>query len=205
VPDEPFPLVERVAVSVGKTPYVRFDLNDYSVPYTHVRRVLTVLAEPDRLRILDAQHVVASHARSYGKGEQIEDPAHLQALVAQKRGARQHRAGDRLAQAAPASQTLLIRAAERGDNLGAITALLLRLLDQYGAGELEIAIRDALDRNVPHPNAVRLALERRRHDRQQAPPIATPLPAHLRARDTVVKPHRLETYDQLTQAPHDDP
>ena len=205
LPDDPFPLVEQVAVSVGKTPYVRFDLNDYSVPYTHVRRVLTVLAEPDRLRILDAQHVVASHARSYGKGEQIEDPAHLQALVAHKRAARQHRAGDRLAQAAPASQTLLIRAAERGDNLGAITVLLLRLLDQYGAGELEIAIRDALDRNVPHPNAVRLALERRRHDRQQAPPIAPPLPAHLRARDAVVRPHRLETYDQLTQAPNDDP
>ena len=191
LPDEPFPLVERVAVSVGKTPYVR--------------RVLTVLAEPSRLRILDAQHVVASHARSYGKGEQIEDPAHLQALVAHKRAARQHRAGDRLTQAAPASQTLLIRAAERGDNLGAITALLLRLLDQYGAGELETAIGDALDRNVPHPNAVRLALERRRHNRQQAPPIAPPLPAHLRARDTVVKPHRLETYDQLMQAPHDDP
>ena len=31
---------ERVVVSVGKTPYVRFDLNDYSVPHTHVRRVL---------------------------------------------------------------------------------------------------------------------------------------------------------------------
>jgi hypothetical protein len=74
LPDDPFPLVEQVAVSVGKTPYVRFDLNDYSVPYTHVRRVLTVLAEPSRLRILDAQQVIASHARSYGKGEQIEDP-----------------------------------------------------------------------------------------------------------------------------------
>jgi transposase len=205
LPDNPFPLVERVAVSVGKTPYVRFDLNDYSVPYTHVRRVLTVLAEPDRLRILDAQHVIATHARCYGKGEQIEDPAHLRALVAHKRAARQHRAGDRLAQAAPASQTLLIRAAERGDNLGAITALLIRLLEQYGADELDAAIRDALDRNVPHPNAVRLALERRRHDRQQAPPIAPPLPAHLRTRDTVVKPHPLETYDQLTKAPHDDP
>jgi len=205
LPDDPFALVEQAAVSVGKTPYVRFDLNDYSVPHSHVRRLLTVLAEPDRLRILDAQQVIASHARSYGKGEQIEDPTHLQALVAHKRGARQHRAGDRLAQAAPSSQTLLIRAAERGDNLGAITALLIRLLDQYGAGELEAAIRDALDRDVPHPNAVRLVIERRRHDRQQAPPIAPPLPAHLRARDTVVRPHPLETYDQLTQAPDDDP
>jgi hypothetical protein len=34
---------ERVEVRVGKTPYVRFDLNDYSVPHTHVQRTLTVL------------------------------------------------------------------------------------------------------------------------------------------------------------------
>src|SRR5271165_4333185 len=33
LPDNPAPLLERVAVSVGKTPYVRFDLNDYSVPH----------------------------------------------------------------------------------------------------------------------------------------------------------------------------
>src|SRR6202046_3995750 len=39
LPDNPAPLLERVAVKVGKTPYVRFDLNDYSVPHIHVRRV----------------------------------------------------------------------------------------------------------------------------------------------------------------------
>ena len=41
LPDNPAPLLEHVAVAVGKTPYVRFDLNDYSVPHTHVRRMLT--------------------------------------------------------------------------------------------------------------------------------------------------------------------
>src|SRR6202167_2756641 len=45
LPDNPAPLLEQVAVSVSKTPYVRFDLNDYSVPHTHARRVLTVLAD----------------------------------------------------------------------------------------------------------------------------------------------------------------
>jgi hypothetical protein len=30
LPDNPAPLLERVSVSVGKTPYVRFDLNDYT-------------------------------------------------------------------------------------------------------------------------------------------------------------------------------
>jgi hypothetical protein len=73
-PDNPYPVVERVAVKVGKTPYVRFDLNEYTVPHTHVQRTLTVLADPDRLRIVEGQAIVASHPRSYDKGEPIEDP-----------------------------------------------------------------------------------------------------------------------------------
>jgi len=32
LPDNPPPVHERVEVRVGKTPYVRFDLNDYSCP-----------------------------------------------------------------------------------------------------------------------------------------------------------------------------
>jgi hypothetical protein len=56
---------------------------------------------------------------------------------------------------------------------------------------------------VPHPNAVRLALERRRELRQQPPPIALSLPAHLQGRDVAVQPHRLETYDRLTESSHD--
>jgi transposase len=202
-PDNPYPVVERVAVKVGKTPYVRFDQNDYSVPHTHVRRTLTVLADPDRLRIVEGQAIVTSHPRSFDKGQQIEDPAHVQALVAWKAQARRHRATDRLAHAAPASQILLVRAAERGDNLGSITATLLRLLERYGASQLDAAINEALERGVPHPNAVRLALERRRDDRQQAPPVALTLPAHVQARDKAVRAHSLETYDQLTKVGHE--
>ncbi len=184
-------------MSVGKTPYVRFDLNDYSVPHTHVRRVLTVLADPREVRIVDGAKVLACHPRSYDKGARIEEPVHVQALVEEKRAARQHRANDRLAQAAPASQALLVRAAERGANLGAITAALLRLLERYDAAALQAAILEALERDVPHPNAVGLALERRREQQGAAPPVAMTLPAHVRDRDAPVRPHALETYDQL--------
>jgi transposase len=199
LPDNPYPLLERVAVKVGKTPYVRFDLNDYSVPHTKVQRLLTVLADPHEVRIVDGAEALACHRRSYDKGTQIEDPAHVAALVADKCAARRHRGTDRLAQAAPASQDLLSGAAARGDNLGAITAALLRLLERYGAGELEAAIREALARGVPHPNAVRLALEQRREQRQELPPVAVDLPAHVKARDAHVTPHRLEAYDQLKE------
>jgi hypothetical protein len=203
LPDNPYPVIERVAVSVGKTPYVRFDLNDYSVPHTQVGKTLTVLADPDQLRVVNGHQVLACHPRSYGKGEQIEDPAHLQALADQKRQSRRCRATDQLAIAAPASQTLLLRAAERGDNLGAITAALMRLWRRYGAAELEAAIHDALQRGVPHPNAVRLALERRREARGQAPPVALILPDHVRQRDTVAPTPSLAAYDQLKD-PADD-
>src|SRR5208337_4394178 len=129
--------------------YVRFDLNDYSVPHTNVHRVLTVLADLHEVRVVDGGAVLAGHPRSYDRGAQIEHPSHVAALVEQKRAARQHRATDRLAQAAPASQTLLIRAAERGANLGAITAALMRLLAQTSAAEMQAAILEALQRNVP--------------------------------------------------------
>ena len=203
LPDNPYPTLEQVIVKAGKTPYVRFDLNNYSVPHTAVRRQLTVLADPRQVRIVDAQQILACHPRSYDRGAVIEEPAHVAQLVEQKRAARQHRATDRLVQAAPASQILLCAAAERGGNLGAITAALLRLLDRYGAAELQAAISAALAQDVPHPNAVRLALERHREQQHQRPPVAVMLPEHVRARDTSVRPHQLDAYDQLKE-PQDD-
>ena len=71
--------------------------------------------------------------------------------------------------------------------------------------QLDAAITEALERDVPHPNAVRLALERRRDDRQQAPPVALTLPAHVQARDKAVRAHSLEIYDQLKAVGHEEP
>src|SRR3954462_6767891 len=85
LPDNPAPLLEQVAVSVGKTPYVRFDLNNYSVPHTHVRRVLTVLADPHEVRVVDGAALLPCHRRSYDRDAQIEHPGHVEALVEQKR------------------------------------------------------------------------------------------------------------------------
>jgi hypothetical protein len=161
--------------------------------------VLTVLADPHEVRVVDSGAVLACHRRSYDRDAQIEHSGHVEALVEQKRASRQHRATDRLVHAAPASQTLLIRAAERGANLGTITAALMRLLAQTSAAEMQAAILEALQRGVPHPNAVRLALARRREQRGEPPTIGVALPAHLQARDTTVQPHALETYDQLKE------
>jgi hypothetical protein len=197
LPDNPYPTEERLEVSVGKTPYIRFDLNDYSVPHTQVRRTVTVLASPTQVRVLDAGAVIAAHRRVYGKGEQIEDPGHIEALIDAKRGARQHRGQDRLAHAAPSSRQLLREAAERGNRLGQVVSQLTRLLDEYGASALEHAIAEVLANGVPHPNAVRQALERAREQRHLPPPLAIVLPDNAKAKNIVVRPASLAAYDQL--------
>ena len=65
-------------------------------------------------------------------------------------------------------------------------------------------IRSALSRGVPHPHAVRLALETQREARDLPPPVELSLPAHVAARDTRVQPHSLDSYDQLTKPREDD-
>jgi len=203
LPADDFPAHERLAVRIGKTPYARFDLNDYSVPHDRVRRTLTVLADTARVRITDGAKVVAEHRRSWDRGVQIEDPAHIAKLVEAKRAGRRHRATDALVSAVPAIGELLARAAARGHNLGSITAALQRLQQQYAIRELAAAVQEALDRDVPHPNAVRFALERRREERGQPPATVVTLPEHLRSRDVIVRPHPLDTYDRLKEPPHE--
>jgi len=197
LPANPYPVEERVVVTVGKTPYVRFDLNDYSVPHTQVRKTLTVLADTKTVRIVDAQVVVARHERSYDKAQQIELQAHITDLVERKAQAHAQRGRGRLRQAVPASVELLNQAAARGENLGSITSALLRLVDRYGAREVQTAVLTALARKVPHPNAVRLALEAQREARQEPVPVAVQLSESVRLRDTAIHSHPLASYDQL--------
>ena len=204
LPEHDYPLPERVAVTAGKTPYVRFDLNDYSVPHTHVRRALSVLADEHRVRLLDGAQELVSHARSWDRGQQIEQAAHIDALVAHKRAARAHRTCDRLAQAAPASAVFLQRAAERSESLRATTSALTGLLERYGARMLEAAIGEALQRGVPHPNAVRLALEQAREAAGTPPPVALVLPEHVARRDAPVRAHDLASYDRTEGDDGDD-
>jgi transposase len=203
-PETLYPTDEREEVQVGKTPYVRFDRNDYSVPPTCVRRTLTVVADLDRVRIFDGNEVVATHARSFDRGEAIEDPAHLETLLQHKRKARLHRGMDRLYHAVPESQELLRRLAQRGANLGSATAALLRLLDTYGAAELESALDEALQKASPRAHDVRLVLERRQHQRRTPLPLPVPLPDDPRVRELVVRPHALDAYDPSHKESDDD-
>ena len=204
LPDNPFPCDERAQLDIRRTPYVRFDLNDYSVPHPYVRRSVAVHATLECVRVVDGTKVIATHPRSWGKGEQIEVAEHVADLVAFKRAARHHRGLDRLHHACSNAPAFFAALAERHGNLGAATTGLTTLLDLHGAGALDEALAGALQAQAPHLAAVRQILEQARHAHAQPPPIAVALPQDPRLRDIVVHPHALITYDQIRTEPEDD-
>jgi transposase len=199
LPGDPFPTDERVAVIARKAPYVRFDLNDYSIPHIHVGRTLEILASLKTVRILDGKGVIAEHPRSFNQGEQVEDPAHIEALVDHKRAASAHRAIDRLHRAASSSRAFFALAAEHGVNLGALTRGLLQILEVHGAKALDAALAAALAENAAHLTAVHHFIDLHCRERGAPPPIPVRLPNDPRIRHLSVRSHDLRDYEKLTQ------
>jgi transposase len=203
-PAHPFETDVMRTVVAGKTPYVRFDRNHYSIPHTHVRRAVTLLASPTTVRVIAGVDEIARHPRSYDTGQVIEQVAHVAALVEATRQANPSSARDRLRVAVPVSATLLERLATRGESLRYQVARLLGLLDDYGPQELAAAIDRALARDALGAGAIAHILETRRRQRGLKPPIPMALPDRPGVRDLDVTPHRLETYDDLTRSDPDD-
>lgn len=198
LPQHPFETSLVRPVTSGKTPYVRFDANDYSIPHILTQKTLTLVAEETSLRILDGSLEVAHHARSYDRGERIEEATHLQALGDEKRRARELRTRDRLRAACPHAADLLAGVARRGEPVRSHTSRLIGLLERYGATLLEDAIVQALAKGACSAPSVAHILEqqsRREHSKPALPTITIDS-----AKRVEVLPHKLSAYDSLSSS-----
>ncbi len=189
-----------VPVRPGKTIYVRFDLNDYSIPPDARNKQLVFAASASTIRILDGTTEIARHRRSYDRHRVVVDPAHQEALLLEKRKAVGSTPGGRLANAIPESEAFLDCAFQRGESAAFQTTQLLRLLDEYGATELQAAMREALDRNTPRASSVSFILNRRRRLSRRRAPIPVDLSRRPDLATLDVQPHNPETYDGLTRS-----
>lgn len=200
LPGHPFNTDRIEAVSSDKSIYVRFDLNDYSIPPEAVGRPLTLIASDTSVRISDGTQEIARHARTYDRQQQVLDPAHREAVLQAKHRAFHALPAGRLEQAVPESKTLLDRAFEHGESPGSQTAQLMKLLEEYGAAALGRAVIEALERNTPRASSVAFLLRRQWRPR----PVALDLSHHPQAQSVDVRPHALETYDELAHPSEDD-
>ena len=199
LPEHPFPFAAPKTVRSGKTPYVRFDLNDYSIPFELIRKPLTILASRNEVRILNEGTEVARHLRSYDKGETIEDEAHISALVEMKRSARQSREMTHVMQRVAGAKPFLEAVVERGENLTQATRQLERLLDDYGEQALSAAVAECLERGTTAPSALAQILEQERRKQNIKPPVNVPVSEDPRVRNLRVNTPKLGDYDDLAK------
>jgi transposase len=204
LPTHPFETDLVIPARSEKTIYIRFDLNDYSIPPTSVGRPLCLVASENTVRFLEDQSEIARHRRSYDRHQRIEDPAHVEALLAEKRRARGSTPRARLNDAVPAAEAFLEASFQRGESVAATTEKLLLLLDDYGAAELAAAVEEALSRQTPRPSSVAFLLARCRRAAQRKMALPVDLSHRPDLKDLYVKPHASETYDALARRDDDD-
>jgi transposase len=178
LPAHPFPCDAVHTLRSGKTPYLRFDGNDYSIPHALVRKPLMLVASDRLVRVLDGDDEVASHERS----------------------AREHRGRNRVIAACPSAQAFLEKVAQHGGHLGGTTSRLLRLLDDHGPSELDFALAEAHRRGAFAAQSVAHILDQRRRARKAAVPLPVVLPDDPRVRDLRVTTRPLGAYDALARS-----
>jgi transposase len=199
LPEVPYPVYDRKAVQIGKTPYARFDGNDYSIPYKYVRRTLLVEATLERVRLIDGITTVAEHNRCFDSGKQIENPEHVDGLMQEKKNASRARGMNRIVNVAPSSPVFFKLAAERGHNMGRLTQLLIDMLNLYGAAELEAALSVAITAGTIHSGALLRTLEKRRAESGLLPPVRLKFLKDPRIDRLTVTPKPLSAYNKLLQ------
>ena len=161
---------------------------------------MTLIASTTLVRAVDgAGREVARHARSWDRGQVVQDDAHLEALAKAKQTGRALVGRERLRHHCPAVEPLLQAIADRNQPIRPQTARLNRLLDRYGAERLEQAIQEVLERQTPSAASVAHVLDRMTQDRGEAPPLQPIQHFDPRVRDLRVKPHDLGSYDHLAR------
>lgn len=203
LPQVPFDAYDRRAVQVGKTPWIRFESNDYSVPPAHVQQSLQLVADDKTVRVLDGAIVVATHPRCYDRDRRIDDPSHLQSLTKNTQAAQQSSGYSRLFAAVPSSRTFMERLAEQGGQMGGTTNGLLKLLSLVGAEALEKAVSQALSLNAICLKSIHHLVETQRRTERAPIPVAISITNPV-FRDVVLKPHGLSSYDRLCKGMKDD-
>jgi len=197
LPVHPFETARLVPAARSKTIYVRFDLNDYSIPPGAVGKPVTLAVTSSTVRILNGAEEIARHPRCWDRHALVEIAAHKDALLREKRKALGSTPSARLLACVPKAEAFLEAAVRRGASPGVETRRLLALLRDYGAEPLAWAVEEAFARGTPRAASVHFLLESRRRSRRIRSAPALDLRSRPELEQMHVTPHDLETYDDL--------
>jgi len=150
---------------------VTLDTNHYSVPARYAGVRVTLKAYPDRVCIYHQDQLIARHVRSYDRRQDIEDPDHPKALIAQRANAREQRLWLRFLSLSPQAQAYYDGLEQRRANARHHLRKIVALSDIYGAEAVARAIEDALVFHAFSCEYIANLLEMRARERPAASPL----------------------------------
>lgn len=204
LPEHDYAIEHPRPVSSSKIPYIRFDLNSYSIPYKMVQKPLSLVVSEHLVRILDGKDEIARHVRSYDSGERIKCDEHFAGLYDQKPAAEVGDSRAFIVRAIPEAEKLFELMIAQGIPLGASTRRLLELLEEHGVTALRDAAKEAVRREIPRMAFLTMRLNERARSIKSPPPVPLVLPDRPGVRDITVEQHNLAGYDQLLGESDDD-
>jgi transposase len=140
----PYDVARTFTTNASSQFRITLDTNKYSVPCAYAHRRLTVKAYPDRICIYFDNELIARHQRRYGRHEDIEDPEHAKALIAQRGRAREQRLMLRFLALTPDAQAYYDGLEQKRFNARQHVRKILALAEIYSAESVARAIADGL-------------------------------------------------------------
>jgi transposase len=163
----PYDLARVLTARACRQFRVRLDTNRYSVPAQYAGLRLTLKAYPDRLCIYHQDTLIARHARSYERRQDIEDPDHPKALLEQRKSAREQRVLCQFLALSKQARAYYEGLTARRFNARSHLRKILALVDIYGTEPTARAIDDALAFNAFSSEYIAHLLEARARTRTE--------------------------------------
>lgn len=196
LPDHDFATDLVQAVRSGKLPYIRFDRNDYSIPYQFVGKSLTLVASEKTVRILDGKDELAHHGRSYKSRERIKDDEHFAGLLEERRRAKSRSRRQELIDAVPELAEFYRQLTGQGRE-GVFTRRLSTLLDEFGTEQMREAVSATLASGRVQVTVLARILAENAQKNLEAHQIDLVLSGRPHIRELSLKTPDLSTYDEL--------
>lgn len=174
---QPYYGIRREIKKANKLFRIRFDSNSYSVPAEYVGKELRIHASCTKIRFLYEGSEVARHDRYFGKGKDIEDPAHPRQLIQQRQAADKNKSLQAFFNIGKGSQEYYLGLQER--SLRPLTEVkkILVLKDKFSVELVQQALIDAAEHQAFSADYIKNILEHRHRI------LANPGPLHVPHKD----------------------
>ena len=183
---------------------LRFDGNYYSVPAKYILLPLTLRAGKYEVKLFYQNRCIATHLRSWGKNEKVDDPKHFADLLKIKKAARDSKLRDRFLRLSPCCAEYFEGLLQLEKDLKTEIRLIMQQVENYGAYEVVPAIEKALEYRAFGFIYIKNIIAQNRARRQEKIIRPLKLSKYPDIENLIVEPKNLEYYDRLFEGEKND-